>query len=357
MKPSTLPPNGGGEAVSNPDTNFHVVNEEISLEKFSDDQLMAFMANRAKGQSGFWQGGKGSQPQVTKGYIVNHPNNTADVTARVQAMETWKQTLAQQALVDANPGKVPLGTECNPRDYPNDRDSHELCLRAYEAERQMLVDEPYPRKWVGLTNKIKCIPHLDFDESQVQFAFGKSTRSMSNHQMTTGAPVSEAAQSAAALPSIEALLSRLGDAHQAALTQAQVLHKVAGDWQASAVMSPGCMIPENEANPILAEATTPMTPMQVALHANVQDPNHHVNLECAIAVFACRCAGKARSDMGDNVNWQAQQSMAGTDLAGVAAKHIGGITGSMQMSDLIDASVQKLLYSGGDAATSRLNLH
>ena len=96
----------------------------------------------------------------SKGYIANHLNTTADITARVSAMETWKQTLAQQTLVDANPGKVPLGTEYTPRDYPNDRASYELCLRAYEARRQTIADEPYPRKWVGLTNKIKCI-HID----------------------------------------------------------------------------------------------------------------------------------------------------------------------------------------------------
>ena len=87
------------------------------------------------------------------GYLVNHPNTTADITARVRAMEAWKQTLAKPALDDANPGKVPLGTPYKPWDYPKDNASYELCLRAYEAKRQELVDKPYPRKWVGLPTK------------------------------------------------------------------------------------------------------------------------------------------------------------------------------------------------------------
>ena len=52
--------------------------------------------------------------------------------------------------------------------------------------------------------------------------------------MSTGNQVGAAAQGASAAPSIEALLSQLGDTHRRVLTQAQVLGKVAGDWLASA---------------------------------------------------------------------------------------------------------------------------
>ena len=53
--------------------------------------------------------------------------------------------------------------------------------------------------------------------------------------MSTGNQVGAAAQGASAQPSIEALLSQLGDTHRRMLTQAQLLGKVAGDWLASAV--------------------------------------------------------------------------------------------------------------------------
>ena len=150
--------------------------------------------------------------------------------------------------------------------------------------------------------------------------------------------VGNASGVAAQVP-IEQQLDELGNRHRVALSQARVLDEVAKIARASAVMGLGYIIPESEANLILAEATTPVTPIQVAIHANMQDPNYHVNLEYAIALFAFCCVGKARSDMADNVNWQVQQSMAGTNFAGMAMKHIEGITDSMQISDSIDASV------------------
>ena len=57
---------------------------------------------------------------------------------------------------------------------------------------------------------------------------------MSNFPVSTGNQVGAAAQGASAAPSIEALLSQLGDTHRTVLTQAQVLGKAAGDWLASA---------------------------------------------------------------------------------------------------------------------------
>ena len=56
--------------------------------------------------------------------------------------------------------------------------------------------------------------------------------------MSTGNQVGAAAQGANASPSIEALLTQLGDKHRAVLTQAQVLGKAAGDWLASARVAP-----------------------------------------------------------------------------------------------------------------------
>ena len=112
---------------------------------------------------------------------------------------------------------------------------------------------------------------------------------MSNVPMYTGNQVGAAAQGASAAPSLEALLSQLGDTHRRVLTQAQVLGKVAGDWLASAVMGPGYIIPENEASLILAEATHPSNPIQAALQADMQDPNYLNMLEYAIALFACKC--------------------------------------------------------------------
>ena len=143
-------------------------------------------------------------------------------------------------------------------------------------------------------------------------------------QMTARNAASTPAQGAAGSPSIEVLISQLGDEHRAALTQAQVLSKVAGIVQASAVMGPGYVMPESEANAILAEATTPLTPMQVAIHGDVQDPNYHVNLEYVAALFACHCVGKARSELANQLDWQVQQGMAGTNLAGVTKKHVDG---------------------------------
>ena len=52
---------------------------------------------------------------------------------------------------------------------------------------------------------------------------------MSNFQVSAGNQFSAVAQGANASPSIEALLSQLGEAHRAVLTQAQVLGKAAGD--------------------------------------------------------------------------------------------------------------------------------
>ena len=121
--------------------------------------------------------------------------------------------------------------------------------------------------------------------------------------MYTGNQVGAAAQGAKAAPSIEALLTNLGDAHRAVQTQAQVLGKAAGDWLASAVMGPGFIIPESEANLILAEATNPANPIQVALQADMQDPNYLNMLEYAIALFACSCVGKAKSDIANQINW------------------------------------------------------
>ena len=180
---------------------------------------------------------------------------------------------------------------------------------------------------------------------------------MSNFQVSAGNQVGAAAQGATASPSIEALITQLGETHRAVLTQAQVVGKAAGDWLASAVMGPGYIIPENEANLILAEATNPANPIQVAIRANTQDPNYPVNLEYAIALFACNCVGKAKSDIADQINWQVQQSSPGTNFAGMANNHVKDISESIQLTDLIEASVQKLLFSGGDTATSRLNLN
>ena len=126
---------------------------------------------------------------------------------------------------------------------------------------------------------------------------------MSNFQVSAGNQVGAAAQGAPASPSIEALITQLGETHRAVLTQAQVLGKAAGDWLASAVMGPGFIIPETEANLILAEATNPANPIQVAIKANTQDPNYPVNLEYEIALFACSCVGKAKSDIADQINW------------------------------------------------------
>ena len=123
--------------------------------------------------------------------------------------------------------------------------------------------------------------------------------------MSTGKQVGAAAQGAKAALSIEALLAQLGDTHRTVLTQAQVLGKVAGDWLASAVMGPGFIIPEPEANLILAETTNPANPIQAALQADMQDPNYLNMLEYAIALFACSCVGKAKSDMADQINWGA----------------------------------------------------
>ena len=156
---------------------------------------------------------------------------------------------------------------------------------------------------------------------------------------------------------IERRLAELGDRHRAALSQARVLNEVAVIAQASAVMGPGYIIPESEAGAILTEATIPLTPIQAAIHANQQDPSYAVNLEYAIASFACRCAGKAKSELADHFDWQVQQRFAGTDLAGMAKQHISMIESAVQISEQIDSSVQSLLYSGGDTATSRLNLN
>ena len=180
---------------------------------------------------------------------------------------------------------------------------------------------------------------------------------MSNFPVSTGNQVGAAAQGFSAAPSIEALLSQLGDTHRTVLTQAQVLGKVAGDWLASAVMGPGYIIPETEASLILAEATHPTNPIQVALQADMQDPNYLNMLEYAIALFACKCVGKAKSDMVDHINWQVEQNTPGTDFAGMSGNQLEAITESIQLTDSIEASVQKLLFSGGDTATSRLNLN
>ena len=126
---------------------------------------------------------------------------------------------------------------------------------------------------------------------------------MSNFQVSAGNQFGAEAQGATASPSIEALITQLGETHRAVLTQAQVLGKAAGDWLASAVMGPGFIIPETEANLILAEATNPANPIQVAIKANPQDPNYPVNLEYAIASFACNCVGKSKSDIADQINW------------------------------------------------------
>ena len=57
---------------------------------------------------------------------------------------------------------------------------------------------------------------------------------MSNFQVSAGNQSGAAAQGAPASPSIEAMLTQLGETHRAVLTQAQVLGKAAGDWLASA---------------------------------------------------------------------------------------------------------------------------
>ena len=180
---------------------------------------------------------------------------------------------------------------------------------------------------------------------------------MSNFQASAGNQVGAAAQGASASLSLEALLSQLGDTQRAVLTQAQVLGKTAGDWLASAVMGPGFIIPQTEANLILAEATNPANPIQVAIKANTQDPNYPVNLEYAIASFACNCVGKSKSDIADQINWQVNQTSPGTNFAGMAKQHVKDISESIQLTDSIEASIQKLLFSGGDTATSRLNLN
>ena len=56
---------------------------------------------------------------------------------------------------------------------------------------------------------------------------------MSTGQMSAGIAGGAAAQGATASPSIEVLLTELGERHRAALNQAQVLSKVAGVVQAS----------------------------------------------------------------------------------------------------------------------------
>ena len=65
---------------------------------------------------------------------------------------------------NANPANVPLGVPYIPKDYPKDiasrMQSLPKCRHALEAGRCDLVNKPYPRSWVGLMNKVKCI-HID----------------------------------------------------------------------------------------------------------------------------------------------------------------------------------------------------
>ena len=82
------PPNGGGGIVSSPDTMSHEVDETVPLGNYSNDQLVAFMANRQSRYSrpqkggkgrGFGKGGKTGGQQPPRAVDFN-PGHTAEAT-------------------------------------------------------------------------------------------------------------------------------------------------------------------------------------------------------------------------------------------------------------------------------------
>ena len=181
---------------------------------------------------------------------------------------------------------------------------------------------------------------------------------MSYSPITAGLASSTAVQGAAASPSLDEQLTQLGALQRAALNQAQVLARVSASMQASAVMGPGFLIPENEANAILADAAL-FPGLQAAIQSNVEDPAsaNASNLVYAAALFAAHSVGKARSEQANQFDLQVQSTVGSTNFAGMVADHLIGATRQIEKLDDLSDSVQKLLFSGGDTATTRLNIN